>query len=77
MPAVTVDALLQFGTAIISTVLSLDEHLSHANTWPVQKFCYQLVYSCIIPVLLRCHDTPCEMLQEQQQTISMRSNVRK
>jgi hypothetical protein len=30
-PVVAADALLQIGTAVISAVLSLDEHLSQAN----------------------------------------------
>jgi hypothetical protein len=36
-----VDALLEIGTALISAVLSLDEHLSQTNTSCVPKFCYQ------------------------------------
>jgi hypothetical protein len=34
------DALLEIGTAVISAVLSLDEHLSQTNTSRVLKFCY-------------------------------------
>jgi hypothetical protein len=42
------DALLETGTAVISAVLSLDEHLSQTNTACVQKCCYQSVYCCHI-----------------------------
>jgi hypothetical protein len=37
---VAADALLEIGTAVISTVLSLDEHLSQTNTIFIPKFCY-------------------------------------
>jgi hypothetical protein len=47
-PVVTADALLEIGTAVISAVLSLDEHLSQTNTSCVPKFCYQSVYCCFI-----------------------------
>jgi hypothetical protein len=43
-PVVEADALLEIGTAVISAVLSLDEHLSQTNTSCVPKFCYQSVY---------------------------------
>jgi hypothetical protein len=38
-PIVAADALLEIGTAVISAVLSLDEHLSQTNTSCVPKFC--------------------------------------
>jgi hypothetical protein len=63
-----VDALLENGTAVISAVLSLDEHLSQTNTCCAPKFCYHSV--------LLCRDARCWMLHEQQETISMRSNIR-
>jgi hypothetical protein len=44
-PIVAADALLAIGTAVISAVLSLDEHLSQTDTSCVDKFCYQ---SCIV-----------------------------
>jgi hypothetical protein len=47
-PAVAADALLEVGAAVISAVLSLDEHLSQTNTSFVPKFCYQPVYCCLI-----------------------------
>jgi hypothetical protein len=54
-PVVASDALIEIGTAVISAVLSLDEHLSQTNTSCVPKFCYQSVY-CYHSVL-PCHDT--------------------
>jgi hypothetical protein len=45
---VAADALLEIGTAVILAVLSLDEHLSQANTLCIPKFCYQSVYCYII-----------------------------
>jgi hypothetical protein len=38
-PLVATDALFEIGTAVISDVLSLDEHLSQTNTSCVPKFC--------------------------------------
>jgi hypothetical protein len=46
---VAADALLENGAAVISAVLSLDEHLSHTNTSCVPKFCYQSVYCRLVP----------------------------
>jgi hypothetical protein len=43
-PVVVADALREIGTAVISAVLSLDEHLSQTNTSCVPKFCYQSVH---------------------------------
>jgi hypothetical protein len=43
-PVVAADALLEISTAVISSGLSLDEHLSKKNTSCVPKFCYQSVY---------------------------------
>jgi hypothetical protein len=51
-PVVAADALLEIGTAIISALLSLDEHLSQTNTSCVTKFCYQSVYCCLIRYFL-------------------------
>jgi hypothetical protein len=39
-PVVAAEALLEIGTAVISAVLSLDEHLSQTNTYSVLKCCY-------------------------------------
>jgi hypothetical protein len=39
-PVVTVDALHEIGTAVISAFPSLDEHLSQTDTYCVPKFCY-------------------------------------
>jgi hypothetical protein len=47
-PVVAADALLEIGTAVISAVLSLDEHLSQTDTSCVPKLCYQSVYCCLI-----------------------------
>jgi hypothetical protein len=47
-PAVAGDTLLEIGTAVISAVLSLNEHLSHTNTTCVLKLFYQLLYCCFI-----------------------------
>jgi hypothetical protein len=47
-PIVAADALLEIGTAVISAVLSLDDHLSQTNTSSVPKFCYQSAYYSII-----------------------------
>jgi hypothetical protein len=47
-PVVAADALFEIGTAVISAILSLDEHLSHTNTSCVPKFRYQSVYCCLI-----------------------------
>jgi hypothetical protein len=61
-PVIAVDALLEIGTAIISAVLSLDEHLSQTNTFYVLKFCYQLVYCCLVQFFLaRIHVAKCFM----------------
>jgi hypothetical protein len=46
-PAVAADALPQIGTAVVSAVMSLYEHLSQAYTFCVPKFCYQSVH-CLI-----------------------------
>jgi hypothetical protein len=46
------DTLLEIGTAMISAVLSLDEHLSQINTSCVPKVYYQSVYCCLISYLL-------------------------
>jgi hypothetical protein len=46
-PSIAGDELLEIGTAVISAVLSLDEHLSQTNTYCVPEF-YQLVYCCIL-----------------------------
>jgi hypothetical protein len=51
-PIVVADALLEIGTAVISAVLSLDEHLSQTNTSWVTKFCYQLVNCRLIQYFL-------------------------
>jgi hypothetical protein len=51
-PIVAADALLEIGTTVISAVLSLSKHLSHTNTTPVLKLCYQSVYYCIIRYFL-------------------------
>jgi hypothetical protein len=69
-PVVAADALLEIDTAVISAVLSLDEHLSQTNTSCVPKLCYQSVYCCLIRYFLF------RMRHEHQQTVSMRSNVR-
>jgi hypothetical protein len=54
------DALLEIGTTVIPTVLSLDEHLSQINISCVPKFCYQLVYCCLIRhFLFRIRITKC------------------
>jgi hypothetical protein len=69
---VAADALSEIGTAVISAVLSLDEHLSQTHTSCVPKCCYQSMYCCLIRYIVTTH---CYMLHEQQQTISMRNNV--
>jgi hypothetical protein len=51
-PVVAADALLEIGTAVISAVLSLDEHLSQTNNSCAPKFCYQSVYFCLIRYFL-------------------------
>jgi hypothetical protein len=54
------DALLEIGTAVISVVLLLGEHLSQTNTSCVPKFCYYLVYCCLMRyVLVRIHIAKC------------------
>lgn len=40
-PVVAADALLEIGTAVISVVLSLDEHMSQTDTTCVPKYCCQ------------------------------------
>jgi hypothetical protein len=47
-PAVAADALLEIGTAVISAVLSLDEHLSKIYTFCFPEVCYHLVHCCLI-----------------------------
>jgi hypothetical protein len=42
-PVVAAGELLEIGTAVISPVLLLDEHLSQTHTSCVPKFCYQSV----------------------------------
>jgi hypothetical protein len=42
-PVVAADSLLEIGSALISAVLSLDEHLSQTNTSCVPKFFYESV----------------------------------
>jgi hypothetical protein len=64
------DALLEIFTASISAVLSFDEHLSHTDTFFVLKV-YCQSYSFIRDLFLRKINP-----SEQQQTISMLSNVR-
>jgi hypothetical protein len=64
------DALLEISAAFISAVLSRDEHLSHTDTFFVLKV-YCQSYSFIRDLFLRKINS-----SEQQQTISMRSNVR-
>jgi hypothetical protein len=44
--------MLEIRTAVISAVLSLDEHLSQTNTSCVPEFCYQPVYCCLIRYFL-------------------------
>jgi hypothetical protein len=59
-PVVAADALLEIGTAVISAVLSLDEHLSQTNTSCVPKFRYQSVYCCLIRYfLVRIRNAKC------------------
>jgi hypothetical protein len=45
---VTADSLLEISMAIISAVLSLNEHFSQIITSCVLKFCYQSVCCCLI-----------------------------
>jgi hypothetical protein len=52
-PVVAADALLEIGTAVISAVLPLDEHLSETNTSCAPKFRYQSVYFLIGYFLVR------------------------
>jgi hypothetical protein len=47
-PIVAADAVFEIGTATISSVMSLSEHLSQTNTFCVQKCCYHLVYWYLI-----------------------------
>jgi hypothetical protein len=47
-PVVAADALLEIGTAAITAVLSLHEHLSKANTSCDQNFCYQSAHYRVI-----------------------------
>jgi hypothetical protein len=66
-PAVAADALLVIGTAIISAVLSLEEHLSQTNT----SVSRNVVNSrCTVIFGIPSQDTYCYMHHEQQQTIS-------
>jgi hypothetical protein len=57
-PVIAADALLEITTAVISAVLSLDEHLSRTNTSCVPKLCYQPVYCCLIRYFLVKIDIP-------------------
>lgn len=52
-------------------VLSLDGHLSQTNTWCALK-CHYPSVKCLNRWTLPSRDTNCQMLQEQQQTISTR-----
>jgi hypothetical protein len=44
--------VLEIGKAIISAVLSLDEHSFQTYTFCVPKFCYQSMYCCLIQYFL-------------------------
>jgi hypothetical protein len=76
---VAADALLDIGTAVISAVLSLDEHSSQRNTSCVPKFCYLPVYYHLIPYFLvririaKCFNNSskrfrCEVMFEDEHT---------
>jgi hypothetical protein len=65
------DALLEIGMAIISADLLLDEHFCRHSC--VRNFFTSL---CIVLFSTSCQDKHCQMLHEQQQTISVWSNVR-
>jgi hypothetical protein len=78
-PVVAANALLEIGTAVISAVLSLDEHLSQINTSCVPKCCYQSMYCCLIRYFLvririaKCFTNSsklfqCEVLFENEHT---------
>jgi hypothetical protein len=59
-PGVAADALLEIGSAVISAVVSLDEHLSQTDTSCVPKCCYQSMYCCLIRYFLtRKHIAKC------------------
>jgi hypothetical protein len=60
------DALLEIGMAIISADLLLDEHFC-------RHFCAQNFFTslCIVLFSTSCQDKHCQMLHEQQQTISV------
>jgi hypothetical protein len=70
-PIVAADALLAFGTDVISDVLSLDEHLLQTNTFPEMLPVGELLSYSVLPYQY----AHCYMLHEQQKTILMRSNV--
>jgi hypothetical protein len=63
-PVVAADALLEIGTAVISAIFSLDEHLLQTNTSCVPKYCYQSLFCCLIRYFLvrtsiaKCFTTP-------------------
>jgi hypothetical protein len=47
-PVVAADVLLEICKAVISVLLSFDEHLSQTNSSCVRKFCLQSVHCCLI-----------------------------
>jgi hypothetical protein len=47
-PVIAADALIEIGKAVISAVLTFDEHLSEANISCDPKRCYQSVYRCVV-----------------------------
>jgi hypothetical protein len=54
-PVVAAAALLEIGTAVISDVLSLDEHMSQSNTSCACKFCYQSVFGTSLSGYAKLH----------------------
>jgi hypothetical protein len=58
-PVIVADALLEIGTAVVSAVSSLDEHLSETNISCVPKFWNQSVYCLIRYFLVRIRIAKC------------------